>query len=423
MMSFPRAQLLVLGVPAMFCGIDLLFAGQAAALRRRLRNSKVGCLTHAAAVDRRGIRTLDVLEELGAGFSVVFSPEHGLDGVAQAQQAVPRDDTPNTSRWGGRIVSLYGSDRESLTPPDDALSETDVLVIDLVDIGSRFYTYAWTAWITLQSAARRGIHTVVLDRPNPLSGDPSTLEGAPQEPDFLSFVGLEPLPIRHALTLGELLCYLADRAGLPLGAQGALSLVRPAGWERHRTAQAWGRPFVSPSPNMPTLETALVYPGACLLEGTNLSEGRGTTLPFQSIGAPFLDAERLASDLIAQGVPGAWVRPVSFRPTFDKYAGEICHGVMVHVTDSTIFRPVATYVALIALARAQAQEKFEFASEVYEFETTRPAFDLLTGSSQARSAMMQEARVADVVQLVAPVDPSWRTVVAESELRADAALA
>ena len=355
----------------MFCGIDLLFAGQAAALRRRLRNSKVGCLTHAAAVDRRGIRTLDVLEELGASYSVIFSPEHGLDGIAQAQEAVPHDASPVASRLGSRVVSLYGTQPESLSPADDALSETDLLVIDLVDVGSRFYTYVWSAWMTLQAAARRGIHTVVLDRPNPISGDPATLEGKPQEKEFLSFVGLEPLPIRHALTLGELLCYLAERAGLALGTQGALSVVRPSGWERHKTAQAWGRPFVSPSPNMPTFETAMVYPGACLLEGTNLSEGRGTTLPFQSVGAPFLDAERLAGDLLLQGVAGAWVRPISFRPTFDKYANEVCHGVMIHVTDPVIFRPVATYVALIALAQAQSAENFQFVSHNYEFESTR----------------------------------------------------
>src|SRR5664280_212540 len=407
----------------MLCGIDLLFAGQAAALRRRLRNSKVGCLTHAAAVDRRGIPTLDVLEELGANYSVIFSPEHGLEGVAQAQEAVPNEGSAYAHRLGSKVVSLYGSQFESLTPADEILSETDILVVDLVDVGSRFYTYVWSAWLALQAAARRGIHAVVLDRPNPISGGPASLEGTPQTAEFLSFVGLEPLPIRHALTIGELLCYLAHRAGLTLGPQGALSIVRPSGWERHRTAQAWGRPFVAPSPNMPTLETALVYPGACLLEGTNLSEGRGTTLPFQTVGAPFLDGERLVSDLLSQGVPGAWVRPVSFRPAFDKYVNEVCHGVMIHVTDPTIFRPVATYVALIALARAQAEEKFEFLSRVYEFESSRLAFDLLTGSSQARLSILQGARAADVVQLVAPVDSSWRTVVAESELRADSAVA
>jgi len=407
----------------MFCGIDLLFAGQAAALRRRLRNSKVGCLTHSAAVDRRGVRTLDVLEELGANCSVVFSPEHGLDGVAQAQEGVRTEVGNSQNRLGSRLVSLYGTSAESLSPSDDALNETDVLVIDLVDVGSRFYTYVWTAWLTLQTAARRGIHTVVLDRPNPISGDPATLEGRPQQPEFLSFVGLEPLPIRHALTIGELLCLLAERAGLPLGAQGAVSVVRAAGWERLKTAVAWGRPFVNPSPNMPTLETALVYPGGCLVEGTNLSEGRGTTLPFQTVGAPFLDGERLASDLLSQGVPGAWVRPISFRPTFDKHQNVVCNGVTINVTDSAIFRPVATYAALIALAHAQAPEQVQFLTGTYEFESTRLAFDLLTGSSEARQAILAGARAAEVVELVAPVETAWRERVVEAERRADSATA
>ena len=407
----------------MLCGIDLLFTGQVAALRRKLRTSKVGCLTQCAAVDRRGVRTLDVLEELGATYSVIFSPEHGLDGMAQAEEPVLDRASAAGSRWGSKVASLYGTTSDSLAPSDEALSVADVLVIDLLDVGSRYFTYAWSAWLALQAAARRGVHTVVLDRPNPISGDPLTLEGTPQKPDFLSFVGLEPIPIRHAMTLGELLCHLADRAGLPLGPQGALSVVRATGWERHRTAHAWGRPFVPPSPNMPTLESALVYPGACLVEGTNLSEGRGTTLPFQTVGAPFLDGDRLASELVAQGVPGAWVRPVTFKPTFDKHAGQICQGVMIHVTDPSIFRPVATYVALIALARTQAPEAFDFLTRVYEFEATRIAFDLLTGSSEARLSMLAGSRIADTVELVAPVDPSWKALVAEAELRADSAAA
>ena len=406
----------------MFCGIDLLFTGQAAALRRRLRNSKVGCLTHSAAVDRRGVRTLDVLEELGANFSVILSPEHGLDGIAQAQEAVPNAPADSVSRYGSRVISLYGAQAESLSPAEDALSETDILVIDLVDVGSRYYTYVWSAWLTLQTAARRGIHTVVLDRPNPISGDPATLEGKPQQPEFLSFVGLEPIPIRHAMTLGELLCYFVQKAGLQTGPNGALSLVRPSGWERHKTAAAWGRPFVSPSPNMPTLETALVYPGGCLLEGTNLSEGRGTTLPFQCVGAPFLDGERLASELLSHGVPGAWVRPTSFRPTFDKFKGEVCSGVTLQVTDPSMFRPVSTYVALVSLAHAQAPEQFKFSSETYEFESTRAAFDLLTGSAAAREAILNGARPNDVIELVTPVEPRWKDIVIEAEQRADSAV-
>ncbi|HEY8944621.1 MAG TPA: DUF1343 domain-containing protein, partial [Polyangiaceae bacterium] len=190
-----------------------------------------------------------------------------------------------------------------------------------------------------------------------------------------------------------------------------------------RTAEAWGRPFVMPSPNMPTLETALVYPGACLVEGTNLSEGRGTTAPFQLIGAPFLDGAALAQKLDQTGVPGAWVRPASFRPTFEKHAGRLCHGVMIHVTNAQLFRPVATYLSLIAIARNLAGDSFEFRHSPYEFETEHPAFDLLSGSDRARRAILEGAAPDDVVAMVAPVDPAWKETLAAAEERVSAASA
>lgn len=405
----------------MLCGIDQLFGGPYSNLRRRMRDGRVGALTHSAAVDRRGRSLLAVLEELGASPSLVFSPEHGLDGVAQAEE-------PVTGREGGgeagpAVVSLYGSTKESLTPTAEQLGQIDVLVIDLVDVGSRYYTYVWTALMAARAAARAGVHAIVLDRPNPISGSPDTLEGAPQREGYLSLVGLEPLPIRHALTVGEILALFAERDGSALGADGALSVVPSIGWERHRTALAWGRPFSPPSPNMPTLETALVYPGGCLVEGTNLSEGRGTTLPFQLVGAPFLDGERLAKDLEARGVLGAQVRPAAFRPTFEKHAGEICRGVLLQVTDPGLFRPVATYLALLALARAQAPEAFAFRTKTYEFEAEVPAFDLLTGSGDARAAIESGASPEDVVALVAPVDAAWREAVHEAERRLESARA
>jgi uncharacterized protein YbbC (DUF1343 family) len=211
---------------------------------------------------------------------------------------------------------------------------------------------------------------------------------------------------------------LAGSDGWPLGPDGALSVVPTRGWERYRTAEAWGRPFILPSPNMPTLETALVYPGACLLEGTNLSEGRGTTVPFQLVGAPFLDGVRLGRDLVEGGVPGAVVRPVEFRPWMSKHRGELCRGVMLHVTNSSLFRPVATYLRLIALVRQQAPDQFSFRTEPYEFESDRLAFDLLVGSSAAREALEAGASPEEVVSLAAPVDESWVAIVegAESEL-------
>jgi uncharacterized protein YbbC (DUF1343 family) len=403
----------------MLCGVDQLFTSQLSGLRRRLRGSRLGVLTHAAAVDRRGRHVLSVLEELGASPRLIFAPEHGLDATAQAEEAVSSE----TAQGKTPVISLYGKTKEALVPSAEQLAEIDLLLIDLADVGSRYYTYAWTALLAARAASAAGIHTVVLDRPNPISGDPGTLEGAPQQEGFLSFVGLESLPIRHALSIGELLAQFLEREGKALGAEGALSVVRVLGWERHRGAEAWGRPFVMPSPNMPTAETALVYPGGCLVEGTNLSEGRGTTAPFQLVGAPFLDGEALAQALIASGSPGVQVRPVAFRPTFEKHAGQTCRGVMLHVTNSHLFRPVATYLRLIALARAQAPDAFAFRNTPYEFETAVPAFDLLTGSGAARAALEAGATPEEVVSLVAPVDPALAEAVLAAEARLERAQA
>jgi uncharacterized protein YbbC (DUF1343 family) len=399
----------------MLTGIDLLSTGQASSLRRRLRTSRVGLLTHRAATDRHGKGTLEVLEELGATISLILTPEHGFDGTAQAEEPVSASNGTESSH--GPIVSLYGTTTDALSPSEQHLSMFDVLVIDLVDVGTRYYTYAWTALLALRAAARNGVHTVVLDRPNPISGHPDTIEGVPQQPGLLSFVGLEPIAIRHALTIGEMLSMFAERDQLALGPDGALGVVGTAGWERYRTASSWARPFIAPSPNMPTVETALVYPGACLVEGTNLSEGRGTTQPFQCVGAPFLDEELLAKQLAAHGLVGAMVRPHVFRPTFGKFANEICRGVMVHVTDAMLFRPVATYAAIIALARAQAKERFEFLSRTYEYETSRLAFDLLAGNTAVREAILADRSTEDIVSLIAPVPTDQRPDVREAEAR------
>jgi uncharacterized protein YbbC (DUF1343 family) len=407
----------------MLAGLDQLYSAQIGNLRRRLREQRLAVLTHAAAIDRRGRHLLTVLEELGASPQVIFTPEHGLYADAQAEE--PVRDSGRTdgegSNGGSRTISLYGDSKERLSPTADELEGIELLVIDLVDVGSRYYTYVWSALLAARAAAAKGIHTVVLDRPNPISGDPATLEGAPQREGFLSFVGLEPLPIRHALTLGEILAQFFERDGQALGPDGALSVARVLGWERHRTAEAWGRPFIMPSPNMPTLETALVYPGGCLIEGTNLSEGRGTTAPFQIVGAPFLDGQALAQALAEAGTPGVQVRPITFKPTFEKHAGQRCSGVMLHVTSPALFRPVATYLTLITLARAQAPEAFAFRTTPYEFEATIPAFDLLTGSADARTAIAGGASAEDVVAATAPIDATLREAVLAAEARLDRA--
>lgn len=402
----------------MLWGIDRLASSQLSATRRRLRNADVAVLTHAAAVDRRGRHLMEVLEELGIPVRVLFTPEHGFDADAQAEEEV---GSPTSERWSTRVVSLYGDSRDSLSPKPSDLEGLGALIIDLVDVGARYYTYVWSALLAARAAVEAGVHTVVLDRPNPISGDPSLLEGGPQDPAFLSFVGLEPIPIRHCVTIGELLAALFDAEGHPLGTDGALSVVRTVGWERYRSAAAWDRPFVIPSPNMPTRETALVYPGGCLVEGTNLSEGRGTTVPFQIVGAPFLDGPALATSLNESGLPGVQIRPVTFRPTFEKYAGETCHGVMLHVTDETSFRPVTTYLTLITLARQQRPDDFAFRTEPYEFEADTPAFDLLTGSNRAREAILADGSPFEVSELVAPVDATWRAWVEAAEVRLERA--
>lgn len=404
----------------MLCGLDQLFSGELGAVRKRLRGARVGLVTHAAAVDRSGRDAIATLEELGAGPAIVFTPEHGFFPKHQAQEAVPADPP---AAEAARFVSLYGSTKDSLSPNPSDLEGLDLLVIDLCDVGSRYYTYVWTALLAARAAVALGIHTLILDRPNPISGAAPIVEGKAQQAEFLSFVGLEPLPIRHGLTLGELLCLYLERDGVALGPEGAVSVVPVRGWERHQTASAWNRPFSPPSPNMPTVETALVYPGACLLEGTNLSEGRGTTLPFQMVGAPFLDAKKLATELRELGTPGAQVRPIQFQPTFDKHAGKVCQGVLVQVTNWRLFRPVACYLSLIALAKGHAPDDFQFSTAAYEFETDRPAFDLLTGSDVVRRALLDNATPADLQDLLCPVDAGWAETMLEAESRVEKARA
>jgi uncharacterized protein YbbC (DUF1343 family) len=400
-------------------GIDRLASGRLSNTRNRLKEGDVAVLTHDAAVDRDGRQMLLALQDIGITPQVVFSPEHGLAGVEQAEVSVAASTAAAESAT--RFVSLYGDTKQSLIPPSDSLEGVTCLLIDLCDVGSRYYTYVWTALIALRAAAAKGIHTLILDRPNPISGDPQTLEGKPQAEGFTSFVGLEPLPIRHALTVGEILTLFAERDGLALGPEGAVSVVATRGWERHRTAAAWGRPFVPPSPNMPTVETALVYPGACLIEGTNLSEGRGTTTPFQVVGAPFLDRDQLTGALVDAALPGVVVRPTSFRPSFEKFAGQVCHGVMLHVTDPVAFRPVRSYLTLIAAARALAPEHFAFRTTPYEFEIDTLAFDLLTGGIAVREALVAGASATELCDLLCPVDPEWIETVRTAEDRLERA--
>jgi uncharacterized protein YbbC (DUF1343 family) len=385
-------------------GVDRLAAS--GSLKTRLQGQSVGVLAHAASVNRELVPLIDVLASEGVVPHTIFGPEHGFGGAAQDMVGVAHGRDPATR---ARVVSLYGDSLAALVPAAADLKPLDLLVIDLVDVGSRYYTFIWTALLATRAAASQGVHVVVLDRPNPISGTVASVEGQSQDEGFTSFVGWEPVPIRHGLTVAEMVLLHAAADGLPLGPEGAVSAVPVAGWDRGEMAPSWDRPFVLPSPNMPTFETALVYPGGCLLEGTNLSEGRGHTRPFELSGAPWLDGPRLARSLAGLGLPGFRPRPVTFVPTFHKHAGEVCQGVQIHVIDPVAFRPVATYVAMIALARAQAPDRFRFRTERYEFVDDIPAFDLLTGSPAARQAIEDGEEPRAIAEAVARPDPTWAT--------------
>jgi uncharacterized protein YbbC (DUF1343 family) len=279
---------------------------------------------------------------------------------------------------GLRVYSLYGDTLESLRPTEEQLRELDVLVIDLQDVGSRYYTFQATMLFCQEAASRLKLLTVVLDRPNPLGG--IEVEGPDLRPGFESFVGIHRLAIRHGLTIGELArLYKAERQ-LP----GELLVIPCEGWRRAMYFEETGLPWVLPSPNMPTVDTAVVYPGQCLIEGTNLSEGRGTTRPFELCGAPWIDARALCSALREEALAGVSFRPAWFTPTFQKFAGQTCGGVQVHVLDRSVFQPVRTGLALLSLLRRFSGEQFGWRREPYEFVTDPPAIDLLFGSDRER---------------------------------------
>ncbi len=381
----------------------------------RLKGARVGVLAHPASVNQKLLHISDVLHELGVKPSLFFGPEHGYGGEAQYMVGVA---SATDERTGAPILSLYGDRFEDLSPQPEHLAQIDVLLIDLADIGSRYYTFIWTALLAVRAAAKAGVHVILLDRPNPIGGAPARVEGATQLPGFCSFVGLEAIPIRHGLTIGEIAALFAARDGLALGADGVLEIVGLRGWDRALHADAWDRPFVLASPNMPTSLTTLVYPGGCLLEGTNLSEGRGTTRPFEIVGAPWLDGQALAASLMKLGLPGFVARPLTFCPTFDKHAGLICGGLQIHPTDPESFRPVATYAALIALARRQTPAGFRFRTERYEYVDTIPAIDLLFGSDEPRRAMESSQDPRAIAEAASAPDPAWREVMATANAHA-----
>ena len=357
---------------AVLSGLDRVARGDAEVLS--LLRGRVGLVAHPASVDRRLRHAREVLRERGVEVVALFGPEHGYGGEAQDMIGV----ADARDRDGVPIHTLYGEQYEMLSPRREHLEGLDAIVVDLVDVGSRYYTFVWTCALVIEAASKLGIRTVVLDRPNPLGGE--QIEGAPQRPGFRSFVGLFDVPVRHAMTIGEIARLSAAQLGVD---RRLVEVVTMEGWSRAMTFPATELPWVLPSPNMPTYETARVYPGGCLLEGTNLSEGRGQTRPFEIFGAPWVDGRALAE----LPIEGAIVRALTFSPTFHKHAKTTCGGVQIHVTDEARFRPYEAYVRLIARCRSMAPEAFRWRTERYEFIDTIPAFDLLTGGAEIREAI------------------------------------
>ncbi len=338
---------------------------------------RIGLITNSSGVTSAGVPTWKALRAApNVRLVRLFGPEHGLEGGAIYMEAVQGSiHAPS----GLPVVSLYGATAESLKPRREHFADLEAIVFDVADVGSRYYTYVWTMLLAMEACAGSRLRFVVCDRPNPIGGE---VEGAPASTGYLTFVGLHPIPVRHGMTAGELARLFVAERRLDLD----LVVSPAAGWARDVTYEEAGLPWVPPSPNMPTTDTALVYPGMCLLEGTNLSEGRGTTRPFEVFGAPWLEAGAFAEALNALALPGVSFLPTQFRPMFDKHAGRACGGARLHVTDRAAFRPFQTGLRIIETARKAGPLDFRWRTEPYEYDQ-RPAIDLLTGSPRFREAV------------------------------------
>ena len=343
---------------------------------------RVGAILNPTSVTPDLRHLADVLHEAGA-LAALFGPEHGVRGDLQYLEEVA---DARDARTGVPAHSLYGKDFASLTPREEQLKGLDALVFDIQDVGSRYYTYLATMGLAMRAAARHKLRFIVLDRPNPIGGE--QVEGGVIHAGFESFVGLWPVCARHGMTAGEYARFIGQGADL--------QIIEMRGWRRDLHFGETGLPWVMPSPNMPTPDTALLYPGMCLLEGTNLSEGRGTTRPFELFGAPWLDGEQLAEALDAEGLPGVRFRPCAFTPTWDKHARTRCHGVQIHLTSPRGLDAVRLGVACLVHARAQDAAQFRWRTEKYEFVDDKPAIDLLTGSAQFRAQVEQGKTVAQI---------------------------
>jgi uncharacterized protein YbbC (DUF1343 family) len=364
-----------------------------------LRGARFGLLMNQACVDRSFRYTCDLLaERFPDQLAALFSPQHGLWGEPQANMI----ESPHGryAPLGLPIHSLYSETRR---PKPEMLEGLDCLVVDLQDVGTRVYTFAWTLRECLIACAAANVAVLVLDRPNPLGG--RTAEGPLLEKGYESFVGGASIPLRHGLTLGELARLLNHEQ--EIGAR--LEVVPMAGWRREMLCEQTGRAWVMPSPNMPRTTTALLYPGGVLLEGTNLSEGRGTTSPFEVLGAPFLDPHRLLNELTPVQIPGLALRPIRFVPTFDKWQGQSCGGIAIHVVDPSTVRSVALILQVLAAVQRLWPRDFAWLPPPYEYEREKMPIDILYGSPRLREALASATPLSPqlITQLAALDEKTW----------------
>src|SRR5581483_6642761 len=361
-----------------------------------LDGRRVGIVCNPASVDASLAHIVDRLSaHPRARLAAIFGPQHGFRSDVQDNMIETRHGVDELRRVP--VYSLYSETRE---PTADMLRDLDVLVVDLQDVGVRIYTYVYTMAHCLIAARRHALKVIVCDRPNPIGG--AQLEGPVLVPGHESFVGMYPIPMRHGMTIGELARLFNEH--FAIGAD--LEVVPMDGWRRDMYFDATGRTWIMSSPNIPTFDTTLVYPGTVLFEGTNVSEGRGTTRPFELVGAPWVVAERFADAMNGRGLPGVYFRPALFEPTFQKHAKQGCAGVQIHVVDRATFRPVESAVALIEAFRANGIDQFKWKEPPYEYEFTRTPFDVLAGSPALREQIEAGVPAREIAR-------SWESPVAE----------
>ena len=366
-------------------GLDRFVGGEADEASG-LRNSRLGLIAHPASVTSDLTHAADAI--LGAGYDLraLFGPQHGARGEKQDNMIESDHYLDPVTRLP--VHSLYGEVRK---PTPAMLDGLDALLFDLQDVGVRVYTFVWTMALAMEACAVAGTRFVVLDRPNPIGG--TRREGPVLRPGYESFVGLHPVPLRHGLTCGEMARWLNEERGIGCD----LTVIPCDGWHRSMLWPDTGLPWVMPSPNLPTPDSCVVYPGMVLLEGTNLSEGRGTTRPFELFGAPWLDPVALTARLADARLPGVHLRPCHFEPTFQKHAGRLCGGAQLHVTDPDAFEPVRTAVEILVAAHNLAPNDFAWRQPPYEYEETLSPIDILWGHSGLREGVQEGASADEIL--------------------------